>query len=78
MSDAHELPIRERLAHWVEHLTHVLPALARMPSEAAEHLASKGALPAIDKILEGMKGRDCFYEDLIRAVRAVVGEENHG
>ena len=28
MSAEHELPIRERLAHWVEHLTHVLPAQA--------------------------------------------------
>ena len=28
MSADHELPIRERLAHWVEHLTHVLPAQA--------------------------------------------------
>ncbi|MBS1140408.1 MAG: hypothetical protein H6R13_1861 [Proteobacteria bacterium] len=28
MSVEHELPIRERLAHWVEHLTHVLPAQA--------------------------------------------------
>jgi uncharacterized protein YbcC (UPF0753/DUF2309 family) len=28
MSAESELPIRERLAHWVEHLTHVLPAQA--------------------------------------------------
>jgi uncharacterized protein len=28
MSAEHELPIRERLAHWVEHLSHVLPAQA--------------------------------------------------
>ena len=28
MSTEHELPIRERLAHWVDHLTHVLPAQA--------------------------------------------------
>jgi hypothetical protein len=28
MSADHELPIRERLAHWVEHQTHVLPAQA--------------------------------------------------
>jgi len=28
MSADHALPIRERLAHWVEHLTHVLPAQA--------------------------------------------------
>ena len=29
MSDDHnDLPLRERLAHWVEHLTHVLPAQA--------------------------------------------------
>lgn len=28
MSAERELPIRERLAHWVEHLTHVLPAQA--------------------------------------------------
>ncbi len=28
MSAEHEQPIRERLAHWVEHLTHVLPAQA--------------------------------------------------
>lgn len=28
MSAEHELPIRERLAHWVEHLTHALPAQA--------------------------------------------------
>ena len=28
MSPAEELPIRERLARWVEHLTHVLPAQA--------------------------------------------------
>ncbi len=28
MSPGHELPLRERLAYWVEHLTHVLPAQA--------------------------------------------------
>ncbi|WP_310494644.1 DUF2309 domain-containing protein [Dechloromonas sp.] len=28
MNAEHELPIGERLAHWVEHLTHVLPAQA--------------------------------------------------
>jgi len=28
MNAEHDLPIRERLAHWVEHLTHVLPAQA--------------------------------------------------
>lgn len=28
MSPDHELPIRERLTHWIEHLTHVLPAQA--------------------------------------------------
>ena len=28
MSAEHELPISERLAHWLEHLTHVLPAQA--------------------------------------------------
>jgi hypothetical protein len=28
MNGERELPIRERLAHWVEHLTHVLPAQA--------------------------------------------------
>ncbi|HLO62607.1 MAG TPA: putative inorganic carbon transporter subunit DabA, partial [Azonexus sp.] len=28
MSAEHQLPIRERLAHWIEHLTHVLPAQA--------------------------------------------------
>ena len=28
MDDHRDLPLRERLAHWVEHLTHVLPAQA--------------------------------------------------
>ncbi len=61
-----------------DHLTHVLPVLARMPSEEAARLAVKGAAPALDKILEGLKGRDCLYEDLVRATRDVVGEADHG
>jgi uncharacterized protein len=28
MQANHELPLRQRLQHWIEHLTHILPAQA--------------------------------------------------
>ncbi len=76
----------EETAELPDHLIHVLPALARMAPEAAERLAATRVAPAIEKILDGMKGRDCLYEDLVKAVHALVtgrdgaaaGEGSHG
>ncbi|NUQ64225.1 MAG: molecular chaperone TorD family protein [Pirellulales bacterium] len=55
-----------------DHLTHVLALLDRMSAEEAEAFASACVMPAVEKILEGFREQDNPYEDLLRAVAAVV------
>ena len=69
----------ELAAHGVEegvdlpdHLPHVLHLLARMPADAASALGRDSVIPALDKILAGLDGRETRYEQVVRAVHAAV------
>lgn len=73
-----ELMLRTGVAEETElpdHLTSLLPALARLaPGEAAD-LAAKAVLPALDKMLAGMRGKDNPYELVLRAIQAVLVQD---
>lgn len=60
-----------------DHLPHVLRLLARMPDEEAATLAAQSVVPAVDKILEGLGGREGPYPALMRGVRTVVSAIAH-
>lgn len=69
----------ELAAHGVEegvdlpdHLPHVLQLLARMPADAASALGRDSVIPALDKILAGLDGRETPYEHVVRSVHAAV------
>lgn len=53
-----------------DHLTHVLPVLARMDSEEAAQFASRFVLPAVEKMLAALNGRKNPFENVLLAVRA--------
>jgi nitrate reductase delta subunit len=55
-----------------DHLTHVLPALARMGQREADHFATAHVLPALGKMLAGLGQKDSPYVDVLEAVRAVL------
>jgi nitrate reductase delta subunit len=55
-----------------DHLTHVLPALARMPQGQADRFAARFLLPALEKMLAGLAKQENPYQDLLEAVRGVL------
>ncbi|MBI3822774.1 MAG: nitrate reductase molybdenum cofactor assembly chaperone [Planctomycetes bacterium] len=55
-----------------DHITHVLAAFGRMPAREADRFASQFLLPALEKMLQGLSGSKCPYEDVLEAIRAVV------
>lgn len=55
-----------------DHLTHVLRALGRMPQSQGQTFAGRYVLKALDKMLTGMRGQNCPYEEVLEAARAVV------
>lgn len=55
-----------------DHLVHVLPIVARMESDRAGTFVSSRVIPAIDKILAAMTGKECAYEPLLRVIRVVI------
>lgn len=55
-----------------DHLTHVLLLLDRMATEEAEEFALACVLPALDKMLEGFRGKANPYEHLLRCVESVL------
>lgn len=55
-----------------DHLVHVLPVLIRMERGKSGLFVSVSLAPALNKMLEAMGGRGGRYEDLLKAVRAVV------
>lgn len=60
-----------------DHLTHVLLVLARMDSAEADRFATEAVLPALQRMLAGLKGKKNPYENVLRAVQRVL-TANHG
>jgi nitrate reductase molybdenum cofactor assembly chaperone NarJ/NarW len=58
-----------------DHLRHVLAVIARLPVADAAELIGRYALPALEKMLEGFRGKDCPYEHVLRAVQRVLTAE---
>ncbi len=63
----HELPESCELP---DHLTRVLPLLAQMDPEDAAPFASYFVLPAVEKMLAGLKDKQNPFETLLLAIRA--------
>ena len=55
-----------------DHLTHVLELLGRLNTARACDLAAGSVLPALDRMLAGLAGKDNPYADLLGAVRELV------
>lgn len=69
----HNLPESSELP---DHLTHVLVLLGRLQGEEADHLASRYMLPALQKMLDGMKEGEQPYKALLKTVWAVVRHDH--
>jgi nitrate reductase delta subunit len=65
----HQLPESTELP---DHLTHVLSAVCRMKPGHADRFTSTYILPALEKMLAGLHGRDCLSEFILEAVRVVL------
>jgi nitrate reductase delta subunit len=69
-----------------DHLTHVLGAVARMPPREADRFTVTYVLPALEKMLKGLAGKQSPYENVLEAIRqvltspygAVLEEVSHG
>ncbi|MCI0457991.1 MAG: nitrate reductase molybdenum cofactor assembly chaperone [Gemmataceae bacterium] len=55
-----------------DHLCHVLVAVARMGQPAADRFVAARLLPALQKMLTGLAGKENPYGDLLEAVRCVA------
>ncbi len=55
-----------------DHLTHALAAFGRMSAMEADRFAAKMLLPALEKMSAGLNGKNCPYQHLFEAIRAVV------
>ena len=67
LTESQELP---------DHLTHVLALLGRLEGEEAAQLAGRYALPALEKMLDGMDGAEFPYRALLEAVSAVIRQDH--
>ena len=61
-----------------DHLSHVLPLLARLDAVEAGRLAGACVQPALEKILASLAGRDNPYAHLLGAVRSLLAEAGAG
>lgn len=61
----HSIPEETELP---DHLAHVLPLLDRLDENEARELAQEAVLPAIDKMLQGVTGKNNPYESVLRAI----------
>ena len=55
-----------------DHLTHGLAVLGRMEPDQAGDFAATCVLPAVDKMVAGLSGRDSPYEHALRAIQAFL------
>jgi len=55
-----------------DHLSHVLELLGRMEPGEAEEFAGACVVPALAKLLEGLRRGDSPYTDLLESIAAVV------
>jgi nitrate reductase delta subunit len=55
-----------------DHLTHVLAAVCRMEPHEADRFTVKYVLPALEKMLAGLAGKESPYENVLEAVRSVL------
>jgi len=58
-----------------DHLTHVLPLLDRMGPDEAARFAPACVTPAVEKILDGLAGKQNPYEHLFRCLVATLNAE---
>lgn len=56
-----------------DHLTHVLSALGRMDSIEASQYSVECLVPALEKMLQGLTGKDNPYASVLEAIRQTVG-----
>lgn len=55
-----------------DHLGHVLPVLGRLDPGKSAILAERYVVPALDKMLAGLAGKNNLYENLLMAVRRLA------
>jgi nitrate reductase delta subunit len=55
-----------------DHLTHVVAAVARMEPRQADRFTITYLLPALEKMLKGLAGKDSPYEHVLEAIRCVL------
>lgn len=56
-----------------DHLTNGLRLLARMEHDSGEYFAEAIVLPALEKMLEAIRGKNNPYEHILEAARLAVG-----
>ncbi len=55
-----------------DHLSNVLPAIARLPPDKAEELRLGAAVPAVEQMLQAFAGKSNPYAHILRAIRAAL------
>ena len=60
------------IAELPDHLTHVLPLLARLPATEADRFATECVLVALHRILAGFAGKNNTYEHALRAIASLL------
>ncbi|TAM84656.1 MAG: nitrate reductase molybdenum cofactor assembly chaperone [Acidobacteria bacterium] len=55
-----------------DHISHVLPLLARMNGATAGSLARESVIPALSKMLAAIAGKDSPYEKVLKALSRVL------
>ncbi len=62
----------EESAELPDHLTHVLPTLARLDAREADRFLRTYLLPALQKVQAGLGSKDSPYQYLLEAIRGVA------
>jgi len=70
---ARDIPESQELP---DHLTHVLQLIGRLEGEMADDLAGRYVLPALEKMLSGLEGKQSPYEGLLAATGKIIRLEH--